>query len=135
LRPGHQGEARFQSNLNRQLDAGTSVHVRTLPRRGKWDEKPLQRNRHDAPWAIATPPRDGFPSRFFCFLQKLNPTPHRASHREVQNKVSKRALPSIYLNGRCDISRNTDALLEHTPLTEGTTYDPCPKTSTRPKLG
>jgi hypothetical protein len=55
LRPGHQGEARFQSNLNRQIDAGTSVHVRTLPRRGKWDEKFLQRNRHDAPWAIATP--------------------------------------------------------------------------------
>jgi hypothetical protein len=54
--------------VNRQLDAGTSVHVRTLPRGGKWDEKFLQRNRHDAPWAIATPHAMVSLSRFFCFL-------------------------------------------------------------------
>src|SRR5262245_55807450 len=57
-RPGHDG------------DGIRSMHVRTLLRRGRRDAKSLQRNRHAAPWSIATPHATGFISPVFIVSMK-----------------------------------------------------------------
>src|SRR5215475_6890285 len=58
-RPGHDGDA-IGSSPTRQCNDGPSMRARTLLRRCRWGAKCLQRNRHAAPWSIATPHATGF---------------------------------------------------------------------------
>jgi hypothetical protein len=89
----------------------------------------------DAPWPIATPHATDFPSFFFVLsAETQSDATDSASRLKVQDKVSKAGVAVDLPERHVHISRNTDALLEHTPHRPLALRMTSSQNSTRPKL-